>query len=255
MAAYSLATTIAAARSVIVAVTLALPLAPCAQAAPIRLDFEGLADGESIASFYDGGLGSAGSGPGRALGVRFVGGQASLDADAGGSGPFGGEPSASTAAAPEAFAIVLNTAAGFSGGIALHYTNPGGTLNVRIYPELDTRGAWLADLYFGSTPSGGAPDPTGSFGPFVAAGASFDGIARSVLIFSRGPGGFFIDDLVLGSSDPAAGAVPLPSTLPLLAGGALLLLARRGRPGAWSRVSLRAPRAPRLSPQVPQNVL
>lgn len=201
-----------------------------APAAVLRIDFEGLRDGERIADFYAGGRGAAGSGPGAAFGVGFASGLAAVDADAGGSGAFGGEPSRSTAGAPEAFTMLLNVPGGFTGGLALHYTNPGGTLNVRVYPALDAAEAWLADLYFGATPRGGAPDPTGDFGPFVATGATFAGTARSVLIFSRGPGGFYIDDLVLGSADPRATPVPIPSTaLLLLAGFALLAAGTRHR--------------------------
>ena len=194
-------------------------------AAPMRLDFEGLRDGERIDGYYDGERGGSGTGPGATLGVRFANGLAVIDADAGGSGAFGGEPSPSTVGAPEDFTILLNVPGGFSGGLALHYSNPGGTLNVRVFPTLDASDPWLADLYFGATPSGGAPDPTGAFGPFSAAGATFAGTARSVLIFSRGPGGFYIDDLVLGSADPRATPVPIPSTALLLAAGLVVLAA------------------------------
>ena len=212
-------------RAILVGAALLLA-AFAASAAPIRIDFEGLRDGERIAGYYDGARGGSGSGPGAAYGVRFESGLAAVDADAGGSGDFGGEPSPSTVGAPENFTMLLSVPGGFGNGLALHYSNPGGTLNVRVYPTTDATDAWLADLYFGATPRGGAPDPTGAFGPFVAVGETFAGTARSVLIFSRGPGGFYIDDLVLGSADPRATPVPVPSTALLLLAGLAALAAR-----------------------------
>ena len=61
------------------------------------ITFEGLEDSEAVLNFYNGGTGGNGSGPGPNVGVTFSGNALALiDADAGGSGNIGGEPSSST---------------------------------------------------------------------------------------------------------------------------------------------------------------
>ena len=68
-----------------------------AQAAPFVLTFEGLGDLEPVGDFYNGGLGGNGSGPGPNFGVTFSSNSlAIIDADAGGTGNIGGEPTPDT---------------------------------------------------------------------------------------------------------------------------------------------------------------
>jgi hypothetical protein len=102
------------------------------------LDFEGLQDNEPILQYYDGGYGGLGSGPGPDYGVTFGSDALALiDADAGGSGNFGGEPSPSTAMYFLTGSAILNVPAGFNTGFSFSYTaiNEPGTVVVYAGPN------------------------------------------------------------------------------------------------------------------------
>lgn len=190
----------------------ALGLSVQTKAGAVGLTFEGLQDNELVEDFYNGGFGSMGSGPGPQLGIIFLGAVAQVDRDAGGSGDFGGEPSPSTAIF-STDSITINVPASFETGLSFFYSNLGGSTNIRI----EESGVFV-DETFGSTLLEGAPDPTGTFSPLVSAGVSFSGAAQSVQIFSRGSGGFYLDNVTIGSATP----VPEPdSALSMLTLGAL----------------------------------
>jgi hypothetical protein len=202
----------------------ALIAAPPVMAAPVVLTFEGLLNGEGVNDFYNGGTGSLGSGPGSNHGIRFINAVAFIDADAGGSGNFGGEPSPSTAVTfldPQATSAILNIAAGFDTGFSFFYTaisNPG---SISVWDGLDGTGNLLTTLDLPLTPNNGAPDPTGQFSPFVPIGVAFNGIARSV-DFAGTANQIGFDDITIGSVTPGPDrTVPAPGSLILLAGGAL----------------------------------
>jgi len=70
---------------------------PVNVAGTVVLTFEGFGDQEEIRDYYNGGVGSLGSGPGPSYGISFSSNAlAIIDEDAGGSGNFGGEPSPDT---------------------------------------------------------------------------------------------------------------------------------------------------------------
>jgi PEP-CTERM motif len=191
-------------------------------AAPIVLTFEGLADWEGVADFYNGGTGSLGSGPGSNHGIRFTNAIALIDSDAGGSGNFGGEPSPSTAITfldPQATSAVLNIAAGFDTGFSFFYTAINSPGSITVWDGLDGTGTILATLDLPLTPFNGAPDPNGQFSPFLPIGVVFNGIARSV-DFSGTANQIGFDDITIGSATPGFDrAVPEPGSLVLLAAG------------------------------------
>jgi len=192
-----------------------------AQAAPIVLTFEGLGNNESIGNFYNGGLGGNGSGPGPNYGVTFsVNALALIDADAGGTGNFGGEPSPSTTmyfqSGTEA---IMNYVAGFDTGFSFFYSaiSQGGL--VSVYDGIGATGALLASVALPLTPTTGAPDPTGDFSPLVPVGVAFSGVARSIL-FGGVQDQIGFDNITLGSITPCGGsscAVPEPGPVGLLA--------------------------------------
>ena len=63
----------------------------------VQLTFEGLQDNEQVGGFYNGGAGGFGSIGSQNLGFTFSGNaRALIDADQGGTGNFGNEPSPST---------------------------------------------------------------------------------------------------------------------------------------------------------------
>ncbi len=162
------------------------------------LTFEGLTEGALVGSFYAG------------LGIDVSGATALVSRFSGGTGDFTGEPSPPTVAfSPDA--IMINVSAGFVGPMAFSYTNPGGSTNMRAYSEINGAGLRLVDAFFGAT----IPSDDSAFPPFVAADLIWDGTARSVIIFSRGPGGFLLDDVSLQL------AVPEPTSMTLLLSGFL----------------------------------
>ncbi len=190
----------------------------------IMLDFEGLGNQEAVLEFYNGGTGGNGSGPGTNFGISFSPNSlAIIDADAGGTGNFGGEPSPDTilfflTGGAGGTAATMNVPAGFEVGFSFYYSainNPG---IVRVYDGLNATGNVLATLNLPLTPANGAPDPTGNFSPLVPIGVTFTGVARSV-DFGGTVNQVGFDNITLGSGTPIGGPggpeprpyVPVPS--------------------------------------------
>jgi hypothetical protein len=216
--------------STAVAAALTIGGTSLAQAAVIVLDFEGLGDLEPINSFYDGGLGGNGSGPGPDYDLVFSSNAlAVIDADAGGSGNFGGEPSPDTIMFFLTGSAVLDVPAGFDTGFSFYYSAINNTGIVNVYDGLGATGTLLASLNLPLTPNTGAPDPNGNFSPFVPFGVAFAGIAKSV-DFGGTVNQIGFDDITFGSATPGNGGnIPLPGTLALLGLGAAGLGATRRR--------------------------
>jgi len=205
-----------------------------ARADTIRLTFEGLGQAgrfpcvERIGDFYNGGFGggacgAAPHGPGPDLGVVFSPTSLALiDADAGGNGNFGGEPSPNTVMFfnPTGPAI-MNVARGFSGSLGLFYSSGPSTGALRVFAGLNGTGALLSELFLPPTPVNGAPDPTGTFSPLIPVRLPFTGFARSA-VFDGLPNGIVFDDVTTNVGAPT----PEPGSLWLF-GAALLALRRR----------------------------
>ena len=199
-----------------------------ADAAVIVLDFEGLQNLEEIQDYYNGGVGSLGSGPGPNFGVTFSDNSlAIIKNTAGGSGNFGGTPSGDTIAFfLSGTANIMNVINGFDTGFSFFYSavnNPG---FVEVYDDIDGTGNLLASIGLPLTPDGSS-DPAcdfNNFCPFVPIGVAFSGIAKSVN-FGGSANQIGFDDITLGSATPGNGngrTVPEPtSTLSLLALGTL----------------------------------
>lgn len=201
---------------------LALLAVPPARAEVVQLTFEGLGNLAPVGGFYNGGAGGS-------YGITFAGGALALvDRDAGGTGEFGGEPSPSTILFFLEGSAVMNVAAGFDTGFSFYYTSPFEPGTVRVYGGPDGTGALLASILLPLTPLNGAPDPTGIYSPFVAAGVSFAGTARSV-DFGGTSNQIGFDDITLGSATPDIAAIPEPGSLALLGAGLLGLAAAAGR--------------------------
>ncbi|HVT45235.1 MAG TPA: DUF11 domain-containing protein [Thermoanaerobaculia bacterium] len=173
--------------------------------AAVVLDFEGLGNQEQVLNFYNGGLGGSGSGPGPNFGITFSpSALALIDADAGGSGNFGGEPSPDTGLFFLSGTAVMNVPAGFDTGFSFFYSavnNPG---IVNVYDGLNATGNLLATVNLPLTPFNGAPDPTGTFSPLVPVGVTFSGTAMSV-DFGGTANQIVFDDVTIGSEIPGSG--------------------------------------------------
>lgn len=184
-----------------------------AEAAVIVLDFEGVGNLNPVGNFYD-------TAP-QDFDITFSPNALGLvDADAGGSGNIGGEPSPDTVLFfLDGAAATLNAPNGFDTGFSFFYSaiNDPGTVNV--YDGLNATGNLLATINLPLTPFDGAPDPSGNFSPLVPIGVSFLGTARSV-DFGGAANQIVFDDITFGSATPGQ-PVPEPgSILGMLALGA-----------------------------------
>ena len=183
-------------------VLLAAGAMPAFAQSTVTLTFEGLGNFEPVSQFYNGGTGGNGSGPGTNYGISFSPNSLALiDSDAGGTGNFGGEPSPDTVLFFTSGTAVMNVPAGFATGFSFYYSaisNPG---TVVVYDGPNATGNVLATINLPTTPNNGAPDPTGTFSPFVPIGASFAGTARSV-DFGGTVNQIAFDNITLGASIP-----------------------------------------------------
>ena len=201
---------------------LALAALP-ASSAVITLNFEGIGDLNPVGNFYDGGAGTN-------FGVGFSSNAlAVVDADAGGSGNIGGEPSPSTALFfLDGPAATMNVAAGFTTGFSFFYSAVNNSGFINVWDGLNATGTLLASLFLPVTPSDGG-DPNGSFSPFYAIGVAFAGTAMSV-DFGGTVNQIAFDNVTFGSVKPGGPSVPLPaSALFGLLGVASLLGMRKAR--------------------------
>lgn len=221
-------------RDVVAALFLTATALVAPAAAVTVLTFEGIGNLQPVGDFYAGG-------PGGDLGIVMSPNTlAIVDADAGGSGNFGGEPSPSTIMFfLTGDSAIMNVLGGFDTGFSLYYATLGQTGSLQVFDGLDGTGNVLATLDLPLTPFNGAPDPTGMFSPLIPIGVGFDGVAHSIS-FAGVQDQIGFDDVTFGSVTPGAQApaapadveVPLPGSLLLLLAGAGIGLARsaaRGR--------------------------
>ncbi len=104
--------------------------------AVITLDFEGIGNECSINNFYNGGTdscGNSGTNHAIAFGPNSL---AVIDADAGGSGNIGNEPTPDTAMFFLTGSAVLNYAAGFEDGFSFFYSSVSFPATVSVYLAL-----------------------------------------------------------------------------------------------------------------------
>ncbi len=200
----------------------------------IILNFEGLQNNEGVLSYYNGGLGSLGSGPGPSDGVTFTSnGNAYISDQDGGTGGFAGNPSGDTAFAfvNDGNPAIMDVAAGFTTGFSFYYSAINSTGPIDIYSGLDDTGTLLATFTPPTTPSGHGSNPAcvnDSFCPFFAYGVSFSGTAMSV-DFTGTENVVAFDDINLGSATPDVAPEPAAFGLVGLGLASLLLISRRQR--------------------------
>ena len=201
-----------------VAVLAALP----ASAAIITIDFEGVGDGQQVGNFYNGGAGTN-------YGIGFSPGSLGIvDSDAGGGGNIGNEPSPSTVLYfLDSTSAIMNVAAGFNIGFSFFYTSVSFAGSVNVYDALNGTGNLLGSLNLAAL-GAGPGDPNGTFSNWAAIGVLFAGTAKSV-DFGGVANQIAFDNITLGTDKPGTSPVPIPATLPLLAGalGLVGMLRRR----------------------------
>ena len=194
-----------------------------AQASVVVLNFAGLNGDaqEHPLTYYDGGSGSLGSGPGPNYGIVFGTDALACSGQPGGncnSSAIPGGPGANLLFFLTGPGDMMNVPAGFDTGFSFFYSainNPG---NVDVWSGLDATGSLLATINLPVTPSTPGSNgcyPSGSFCPYMAAGASFAGTALSVN-FSGTANQIAFADITLGSANAGGTTVPEPATLALL---------------------------------------
>lgn len=224
-------------RQFILACTTAAAIAASAGAsfaAPVVLDFEGVTAHDSsagypaILNYYNGGTSAAGT-SGTNYGVEF-GANALLlclntetvacsNTSRGGLAPGSEKGALFFTDGSETF---MNYAAGFDTGFSFFYSAISQAGSVHVYDGLNGTGNILATIVLGVTSTACGGEYGAMYCPFVAAGASFAGIGKSI-----GFGGvanyIVFDDVTFGSATPGVQPVPVPGALPLLATGVAAL--------------------------------
>ena len=209
------------------ACTVLLSLSASSASAVVNvLTFEGVGNQVAVGNFYNGGAGGN-------LGITFSSNSLGIvDSDAGGGGNFGGEPSPSTAMFfLGGSAATMSVSGGFTTGFSFFYSAVNQTGSVTVFDGLNGTGNILATLSLPLTPFNGAPDPTGTFSPFVPIGVTFSGTAMSVN-FGGAINQIAFDDITLGSSNPGGSNTPDGgSTVALMGTCMVALLALRRKLG------------------------
>jgi hypothetical protein len=217
-----------ATRGIVAVVACTLGIGP-ARAGTI-LTFDGLKNFEAVGDYFDGGLGSLGSGPGPDDGITFSSnGLAYIPGlQTGKVTPFPGDPAPPTvlllAALGNRYAggyplsLTMDVSAGFSQELTLYDIAILRPATAQIWSGLDGQGTLLAQVDLPLVPVSDE-DFTGPLK------VSFSGTAHSV-VFTGGNDQLAVAEVMLGSS------VPEPASWVLLAtglGGSYLLLSRRRR--------------------------
>src|SRR5579871_2985598 len=167
-----------------------------ARAIPFVLDFGGLKNTEQVLSFYDGGTGSLGSGPGPNYGITFTPSFGAVSAVP----PYG----PSLVGQLNGPSATMDVSGGFN-LLSFYYEAADNSGSVALWSGLDGTGVMLADI---SLPASAT---------WNAAGTAFAGTALSAVFI--GTSGTKFDQIT-----DAGLVIPEPSSLLLLATGLISLI-------------------------------
>jgi hypothetical protein len=184
----------------------------------VLLTYEGLRHGEEVLSYYAGGTGSLGSGPGPNYGVTFTSTGVALT-----HGNYSGEPTPPTIMMVARFDLpggasplstTMDVTPGFQGPLSFFYAALDAPGRVDVYSGLDGTGALLASQTLSVT--------SNTTGLFVADQVNFAGVAHSA-VYTGANQQLAFDNMSFSTP------VPEPSTLSLFVLGGLLWLGGRLR--------------------------
>jgi hypothetical protein len=205
-----------------------------AYADPITLTFDGIADGNPVGNYYNGGAGGN-------LGIQFsVEGTAFISKLAGGFVAFSNEPAPGSDAAlgflPSVNPDIMNVAGGFTTGLAFYYTSTVfgfAPAIISIWSGPNGTGTRLGLLVAPETASNCG---TLLYSCWTSAEISFAGTAESVEF--DGDSVLFADMTIGATSVPAEpSTVPEPGTVALMGSelvGLAEMVRRRILPQSWS---------------------
>ena len=155
------------------------------------LDFNALQVGEEVLGYYNGGLGSMGTGPGPNFGITFT--NVFVTVADGVFGPtFRAEELTSGSG-------TMDVAAGFSGNFSFYYKNSGAGGAVNLYSGLDGGGSLVGTFLL----------PTASI--FFPAG-QFQGVPFQSAVFTGSANTLVFDNITLGGFQ----VVPEPASITLV---------------------------------------
>jgi hypothetical protein len=188
-----------------------LALMTASAQAAFSIDFVGLQNGELVNNYYDGGLGSLGSGPGPNYGVTFSNAYV-LNEYSNNEGELNPGPNSITFLSGSG--SIMDVAAGFTTGFSFNYSAPYyGGASVTVWSGLDGTGTELANLALPETTDGASIPGCGghNYCPLSPFGATFAGTAESVN-FSGSADYVVYDNITVGSGTVITGGVPEPAT-------------------------------------------
>jgi len=192
-------------KKILLATAALIALPTTANAAVTVLTFEGIGDQVPVGNFYA---------PDYTFSPATL---ALIDADSGGSGNFGNEPSPNTIMFfLNANNAILNANNGFTTGFSFFYSSSTAA-TINVYDGLNATGNILASInlqaQFNQNCTG---DPSGSYCNWTPIGVAFAGTAYSI-DFGGGANATGYDNITFGSKDP--GGVPEPAAWAMMLAG------------------------------------
>jgi PEP-CTERM motif len=185
-----------------------LALMTASAQAAFSIDFVGLQNDEYVNSFYAGGTGSLGSGPGPNYGVTFANAYVLNEYD---NNEDELNPGPNSITFLSGSGSIMDMASGFTTGFSFNYSAPYAGGSVTVWSGLDGTGTQLASLSLPTTPAYGDPGCGKPYCPLLPFGVTFAGTAESVN-FSGSADYIVFDNITVGSGTVITGGVPEPAT-------------------------------------------